>query len=84
MEATEPLMKQIQELRSTTKKELSGIQLICTFIERRVQPLAARAHCMREYTDRRDLMRMSSDELKEAKIDDAIHAVTKIKEKAIM
>jgi hypothetical protein len=31
---TEPLMKKIQELRSTPKKELSGIQLIRTFIER--------------------------------------------------
>jgi hypothetical protein len=38
------------------KKELSGIQLIRTFIERRVQPLAARAHCMCDYTDRRDPM----------------------------
>jgi hypothetical protein len=43
---TEPLMKKIQELRSTPKKELSGVQLIRTFIERRVEPLAARAHCM--------------------------------------
>jgi hypothetical protein len=44
MKITEPLMKKIQELRSSPKKELSGIQLIRTFIERRVQPLAARAH----------------------------------------
>jgi hypothetical protein len=77
-------MKKIQELRSTPKKELSGIQLIRTFIERRVQPLTARAHCMWEYTDRRDPTRMTSDELKEVEIDDDVHAVTKIKKKAVM
>jgi hypothetical protein len=77
-------MKKIQELRSTPKKELSGIQLIRTFIERRVQPLAARAHYMWEYTVRRDLTRMSSDELKEVEIDDGVHAVTNIKKKAFV
>jgi hypothetical protein len=62
----------------------SGLQIICTFIERRVQPLAARAHCMWEYTDRRDLTRMTSDELKEIEIDDGVRAVTKIRKKAVM
>jgi hypothetical protein len=41
MKITEPLMEKIQQLRATPKKELSGIQLIRTFIERRIQPLAA-------------------------------------------
>jgi hypothetical protein len=77
-------MKKIQELQSTHKKELSGIQLIRTFIVRRVQPLDARAHCMWEYTDRRDLTRMSSDELKEVEIDDGVRAVTNIKKKAFV
>jgi hypothetical protein len=53
MKIIEPLVEKIQQLRATPKKELSGIQLIRTFIERRVQPLAARAHCMWDYTDRR-------------------------------
>jgi hypothetical protein len=63
------------------KKELSGIQLIRTFIERRVQPLAARAHCMWDYTDRRDPTRISSDELKEVEIDDGVRAITNLKKK---
>jgi hypothetical protein len=84
MKITEPLMKKIQELQSTPKKELSGIQLIRTFIMRRVQPLAARAHCMWEYTDRRDPTRMSSDELKGVEIDDGVRAVTNIKKKAFV
>jgi hypothetical protein len=47
-------MEKIQQLRATPKKELSGVQLIRTFIERRVQPLTAWVHPMWEYTDRQD------------------------------
>jgi hypothetical protein len=84
MKITEPLMEKIQQLRATPKKELSGIQLIRTFIERRVQPLAARAYCMWDYTDRRDLTQISSEELKEAEIDDSVCVVTNIKKKSIV
>jgi hypothetical protein len=84
MKITEPLMEKIQQLRATPKKELSSIQLIRTFIERRVQPLAARAHCMWDYTDHQDLTQISSDELKEAEINDSVHAVTNIKKKAFV
>jgi hypothetical protein len=54
MKITQPLMEKIQQLWATPKKELLGLQLIRTFIERRIQPLAARAHCMWDYTGRRD------------------------------
>jgi hypothetical protein len=40
MKITQPLMEKIQQLRAMPRKELSGLQLICTFIERRIQPLA--------------------------------------------
>jgi hypothetical protein len=84
MNIMEPLMEKIQQLRAMPKKELSGIQLIHTFIERRVQPLAARAHPMWEYTDHQDPTRISSDELREAEIDDSVHDVTNIKKKAFV
>jgi hypothetical protein len=84
MKITEPLMEKIQQLRATLKKELSGVQLIRTFIEHRVQPLAARAHCMWDYNDCRDSTQISPDELHEAKIDDCVRAVTKIKKKSIV
>jgi hypothetical protein len=84
MKITEPLMEKIQQLRAMPKKELLGIQLIQTFIERRVQPLAAQAHCMWDYTDRRDPTRISSDELREAEINDSVRTVTNIKKKAFM
>jgi hypothetical protein len=77
-------MEKIQQLRDTPKKELSGLQLIRTFIERRIQPLAERAHCMWDYTDRHDSTRISSDELKEIEIDDGVRAVTKLKKKSIV
>jgi hypothetical protein len=77
-------MEKIQQLRATPKKELLGIQLIRTFIERRVQPLAAWAHCMWDYTDRRDPTRISSDELWEVEIDDSVRAVTNIKKKVFV
>jgi hypothetical protein len=54
MAIMKPLMEKIQKLNATPKKEVSGLQLIRTFIEHRVQPLAARAHCLRDYTDCRD------------------------------
>jgi hypothetical protein len=74
-------MEKIQQLCATLNKELSGIQLIRTFIERQIQPLAARAHCMWYYSDHRDSTRITPDELHEAEIDDCMRAVTKIKKK---
>jgi hypothetical protein len=82
MKITEPLMKKIKQLRATPKKELSGLQLIRTFIERWIQPLAARAHCMWDYSDRRDSTQISSDELREAEIDECVHTVMNIKKKS--
>jgi hypothetical protein len=66
------------------KKELSGIQLIRTFIERRIQPLAARAHCMWDYSDRQDLTQISQDELHEVEIHECVRAITNIKKKSPM
>jgi hypothetical protein len=75
-------MEKIQQLRATPNKEISGIQLIRTFIERRIQPLAVRAHCMWDYSDRRDSTRITPDELHEAEIDDCVRAITNIKKKS--
>jgi hypothetical protein len=82
MKITEPLMKKIEQLQATPKKELSGLQLIRTFIEHRIQPLAARSHCMWDYSNHRDSTRISSDELREAEIDECVRTVTNIKKKS--
>jgi hypothetical protein len=70
MKITQTLMDKIQQLWAMPEKEVSGLQLIHIFIERRVQPLSARAHCMWDYTGRRDPTRFSPDELKEVEIND--------------
>jgi hypothetical protein len=77
-------MEKIQQLQATPKKELLGVQLIRTFIERRVQPLASRAHCMWDYSDHRDSTQISQDELHEAEINESVRAITNIKKKAFM
>jgi hypothetical protein len=46
MKIIEPLMEKIQQLRATPKKELSGIQLIQTFVERRVITHKYRGSCV--------------------------------------
>jgi hypothetical protein len=84
MNINQPLMEKIQQLRATPKKELSGIQLIRTFIECRIQPLSVRAHCMWDYTDRQDSTRISPNELKEAKINNSVRAITKLKKKSFV
>jgi hypothetical protein len=78
---TQPLMERIRRLRATPRKEVSSLQLIRTFIERRIQPLVARTHCMWDYTDHRDSTRFSPDELKEAEIDDGVRAITSLTKK---
>jgi hypothetical protein len=55
------LMTKIESLRVTD--ELSGIQLMSTFIGRRVQPLQNRPHGMWEYSGARDASRVSSSEM---------------------
>jgi hypothetical protein len=39
---------------------------------------------MWDYTDRPDLIRISPNELKEAKIDDSVRAITKLKKKSFV
>jgi hypothetical protein len=39
MAVTQPLMERIRKLRATPGKEVYSLQLICTFIKRRIQPL---------------------------------------------
>jgi hypothetical protein len=77
-------MEKIRQRRSILEKEVTDLQLICTFIERRIQPLAARAHCMWDYTGHRDSTRFTSDELKEAEINDGVCAITSLTKKIIM
>ena len=79
--AMEPLMKKILELHSTAGMEVTGLQLIRVFLERRVQPLMARARGMWEYSGRRDSTRISSDELKDEEVDNRVRQFTNLQKK---
>jgi hypothetical protein len=78
---TEPLMEEILTLRSTVKKEVTGLQLIRVFLERRVQPLMARSHRMWEYSGRKDSTRFTEDELKIDELDTKVRQFTKLHKK---
>ena len=79
--ATEPLMTKILELRSTAGMEVTGLQLIRVFLERRVQPLMACTRGMWEYSGRRDSTRISSDELKDEEVDNRVRQFTNLHRK---
>jgi hypothetical protein len=78
MKITEPLMEKIQALRSDAGREVTGFQLIRLFLERRVQPLAARPRRMWEYTGKKDSMRLCSEDLKEAEVDAKMKSITSL------
>ena len=59
---TDQLMSRIVELQETVGLEVSGLQIMATFIRRRIQPLQARAHPMWEYTGVEDPTRVSKKE----------------------
>ena len=59
--AADHLMKKIHELQSTSKKELSGLQLMTHFLRLRVQPLQARTNPMWAYSGPGDEARISVD-----------------------
>ena len=48
------LLSRVAALWSALNKELTGMQLICTFLKRCIQPLQARVHGMWEYSGLQD------------------------------
>ena len=68
------LMGKIESLRVTS--ELSGIQLMSTFIGRRIQPLQNRPHGMWEYGGLRDVSRVGAAELSNEETEKKVHVLT--------
>jgi hypothetical protein len=81
MATTEPLMQKIAQLRSTPGKEVTKIQLIRTFKEHRVKPLAACAHYMWDYLGRKDPTHLSSDKMKDIDMDDGVRTISMLMKK---
>ena len=75
----EALYRRVEDLQLIPEKEVNGVDIIRTFLERRVQPLQARAHPMFLYSGRRDPTRVSSEKISEVELDKALRALLKFK-----
>jgi hypothetical protein len=73
------LMTRIESLR--VDSELSGIQLMSTFIGRRVQPLQNRPHGMWEYCGARDVSRVGAAELSNEETEKKVRPLTLLSSK---
>ena len=73
---TDELMSQVEALRMTEGKQVSGLHLISTFIRRRIQPLQARVHGMWMYSGSSDPTRTRGDELSRDELETRIRAIT--------
>ena len=79
MAEIEALYCRVEDLQLIPEKEVNGVDIIRTFLERRVQPLQARVHPMFLYSGRRDPTRVSSEKISEVELDKALRALLKFK-----
>ena len=75
----EALYRRVEDLQLIPEKEVNGVDIIRTFLERRVQPLQARAHPMFLYSGRRDPTRVSAEKMSEGDLDRALRVLLKFK-----
>ena len=72
----------MRSLQTTRGRELGGIPLIATFVERRIQPLGARNHPMYLYSGRKDVTRVSPEILGPSDIRAIMCKLTSLAEKS--
>src|SRR3954468_23478626 len=75
----EALYRRVEDLQLIPEKEVNGVDIIRTFLERRVQPLQARAHPMFLYAGRRDPTRVSAEKFSQGDLDRALRLLLKFK-----
>jgi hypothetical protein len=63
IEDIKPLLSRIQSLKSAAGGALTGTQLMAFFLQRRIQPLQARASRLWSYSGSEDPSRVSKDDL---------------------
>ena len=79
MTEIEALYRRVEDLQLIPEKEVNCVDIIRTFLERRVQPLQARAHPMFLYSGRRDPTRVSSEKISEVDLDKDLRVLLKFK-----
>src|SRR3954464_2193514 len=75
----EGLYRQVEDLQLTPEKEVNCVDIIRTFLKRRVQPIQARAHPMFLYLGHRDPTRVSAEEFSKGDLDGILHPLLKFK-----
>ena len=75
----EGLYRRVEDLQLILGKEVNGVDIIHTFLKRRVQPLQARAHPMFLYSGCNDPTRVSTRELSKGDVDGILLPLLKFK-----
>ena len=73
------LYRRVEDLQLIPDKEVNGVDIICTFLKRRVQPLQARVHPMFLYFGCHDPTRVSADEFSKGDLDRVLRPLLKYK-----
>ena len=76
VEEADMLLEKVLKLQTNVGKEVTGIHLLATFIERRVQPLRARVHAMWAYTGVSDPTRSLAEELSASEVKKLVRTLT--------
>jgi hypothetical protein len=76
IEDLKPLLSCIQSLKSVARGALTGTQLMAFFLERRIQPLQARASRLWTYSGSEDPSRVSKEDLDKKGLDKRVKALT--------
>src|SRR4051794_25246781 len=75
VEEVEKLYQRVEALQLIQGKEVSGVDIIHTFLKHRVQPLQARAHPMFLYSGASDPMRVSKEEMSSNEMDKVLRTL---------
>jgi hypothetical protein len=78
MEQITPLLSRIQALKGGKGGALSGIQLMVSFVQRRVQPLQHRLTKLWSYSGLEDPARISEDLIQKQDVDKRVRSLTKL------
>jgi len=73
------LLEKLKKLQDACNLEVMGVQIIRTFMERRIQPLQARSRGMWEYSGSSDPTRVSSVDYSPSELETKVKNVTKLK-----
>ncbi|KAM0901778.1 hypothetical protein ACQ4PT_019735 [Festuca glaucescens] len=73
------LVAKIKGLRDATSKKTFGLQILSTFLKRRIQPLQARVHTMWMYSGASDPTRAMVEELSSKELKTRIVSLTRLK-----